>query len=290
MLIAAPGVAGVLIAIRLVGWLQSLELWAFDLSFRWRPLEPADPRIAIVGINDADIEQLGGGKWYISDAVIAQVLEKLKKQQPRAIGLDLFRNAPLDSGYQALTKVFQTTPNLIGIEKKIADRHNPAIAPNPILSQLSQVASVDVVLDPDNRLRRGMLYVQPAGGEPIASLGLTLALMYLEAEGIHPESTPDQLLKLGQTVFTLFETNDGSYVGADAGGYQILLNFRGPAQSFRTVSLTDVLENRIPPDWVRDRIVLIGATSASKLRDVFDTPYTGSLKANLDYSREIKKG
>lgn len=279
VLIVTPTVTGILLVMRLAGWLQPLELWAFDLSLRSRPSERADERVVIVGINDADIEQLGGGKWYIPDAVIAQVLEKLKKQQPKAIGLDLFRNAPLDSGYQALIKVFQTTPNLIGIEKKIGDRYNPAIAPNPVLSQLSQVASVDVVLDPDNRLRRGMLYVQPEGGEPVASLGLTLALMYLEAEGIYPEASPTGLLQLGRTVFVPFEANDGGYVGADAGGYQILLNFRGPAGSFHTVSLTDVLENRISPNWGRDRIVLIGATSASKLRDVFDTPYTSSLMA-----------
>jgi adenylate cyclase len=276
VLIAAPTVATILILLRLAGLLQSLELWAFDLSFRLRPLEPADSRIVIVGINDTDIQQLGGGKWHIPDGVLAQVLEKLKKQQPKAIGLDLFRNAPLDSGYQALTKVFETTPNLIGIEKKIGDRNNPAIAPNPILSQNGQVASVDVVVDADNKIRRGMLFVQPEDGEPVASLGLTLALMYLEAEGINPESTVNQSLKLGQTVLIPFEANDGGYGKADAGGYQILLNFRGPAQSFRTVSLIDVLENRIPSDLVRDRIVLIGAT-ASKLSDLFDTPYSDSL-------------
>jgi len=60
---------------------------------------------------------------------------------------------------------------------------------------------------------------------------------------------------LGQAVFVPFEANDGGYVGADAGGYQILLNFRGSAQSFRTISMTEVLENQIPPDLVHDRIV-----------------------------------
>ncbi len=113
--ITAPCVAGLLIALRLAGWLQPLELWAFDLSFRLRPQEPTDPRIVIVGIGDSDIDKVG--EWHIPDAIVAQLLEKLKKQQPRAIGLDLFRNAPLEPGHQALTKVFETTPNLIGIER-----------------------------------------------------------------------------------------------------------------------------------------------------------------------------
>lgn len=63
---------------------------------------------------------------------------------------------------------------------------------------------------------------------------------------------------------------------ADAGGYQILMNFRGPARSFRTVSLTEVLEDQILPDLVRDRIVLIGPT-ASRLRDLFEPLYSSSL-------------
>lgn len=275
VLVVAPSIAGLVVTLRLIGWLQPLELWAYDLSFRLRPLEPIDPRIVIVGIDDADIDQIG--EWHIPDAMLTRLLEKLKKQQPRAIGLDLFRNAPLDDGYPALNRVFATTPNLIGIEKIIGDKNNPAIAPNPILKQLGQVAAVDTVLDADNKIRRGMLYITPDNGEPVASLGLTLALMYLEAEGITPQ--PEAInLQLGQTAFVPFEANDGGYNNADAGGYQILLNFRGPAQSFRTVSTSDVLADRIPPDLFRDRIVLIGAT-ASKLRDVFDSPYNRGLFA-----------
>ncbi|HCF26163.1 MAG TPA: adenylate/guanylate cyclase domain-containing protein [Cyanobacteria bacterium UBA11049] len=273
--ITAPCVAGLLIALRLAGWLQPLELWAFDLSFRLRPQEPTDPRIVIVGIGDSDIDKVG--EWHIPDAVVAQLLEKLKKQQPRAIGLDLFRNAPLEPGHQALTKVFETTPNLIGIEKRIGDINNSAIAPNPILKQRGQVASVDTVVDADNKIRRGMLYVTPDDGDAVASLGLTLASIYLEAQGVAPE--PETInLQLGKAAFVPFEANDGGYVGADAGGYQILLNFRGSAHSFRTVSMSDVLADRVPPEWVRDRIVLIGAT-ASKLRDLFETPYNGGLFA-----------
>jgi adenylate cyclase len=275
VLVTAPSIAGLVVALRLIGWLQPLELWAYDLSFRLRPLEPADPRIVIIGISDPDINKIGA--WHIPDAILTRLLEKLKKQQPRAIGLDLFRNAPLGDGYQALNQVFATTPNLIGIEKIVGERNNPAIAPNPILKQRGQVAAVDAVLDADDKIRRGTLYVSSADGEAVASLGLSLALMYLEAEGITPQPETTNL-QLGQAVFVPFEANDGGYIGADAGGYQVLLNFRGPAYSFRTVSMSDVLADRIPPNLVRDRIVLIGAT-ASKLRDLFDTPYNSSLIA-----------
>jgi adenylate cyclase len=276
VLVTAPSVAGLLIVLRLVGLLQSLELWALDQYFRLRPLEPIDPRIVIVGINETDLKKVG--TWPVPDAVIAQLLEKLKKQQPRAIGLDLFRDIPIEPGHQALVKVFESTPNLIGVEKIVGDDRSFVIAPPPVLSQLGQVSSVDVVVDADSKLRRGMLYLTPEDGESVPSLGLTLALIYLETQGITPEPAAinPQFLQLGQAVFVPFEANDGGYARADAGGYQILLNFRGPAQSFRTISMTEVLENQIPPDLVRDRIVLIGVTATS-IKDFFNTPYSSSL-------------
>ncbi|HAG80570.1 MAG TPA: hypothetical protein DCL61_05230, partial [Cyanobacteria bacterium UBA12227] len=54
------------------------------------------------------------------------------------------------------------------------------------------------------------------------------------------------------------EKNDGGYVQASAGGYQILLNYRGASRYFDTVSMTDILKDRVPANWGRDRIILIG--------------------------------
>jgi CHASE2 domain-containing sensor protein len=89
VLITAPSVAGVLVALRLAGALQLLELVALDQFFRLRPLEPADPRIVIVTIDESDIKKLR--QWPMSDAVMARLLLRLKQQNPRAIGLDLYR-------------------------------------------------------------------------------------------------------------------------------------------------------------------------------------------------------
>ena len=76
-------------------------------------------------------------------------------------------------------------------------------------------------------------------------------------------------------MFVPFEANDGGYVRADAASYQILLNFRGPVRGspYQIVSLTSVLQNRVPADWMRDRIVLIGTTAPS-LNDFFYTPFS----------------
>ncbi len=269
----APSVATVAIALRVLGWLQPWELAALDQYFRWRPLEPTDERIVIVGISEADLKKLR--QWPISDAVLAQLLEKLKTQKPRAIGLDLYRDLPVQPGYPELAKVFQTTPNLIGIEKLNEKDKTDTVAPPPELAKNGQVGANNVVVDLDGKLRRGLLS-EVNDGQSIPSFSFILAGMYLQAQNIlpQPSQTNPKVFQWGKSVFRPLTADDGGYVNADDGGYQILLNYRGPAKSFRTVSLADVLENRIPTDLMRDRIVLIGSTATS-LNDFFYTPYSG---------------
>ncbi len=271
LMLAASGVAGFILVLRLLGWLQTWELSMFDRFISLRPPVPRDDRILIVGVNESDLRKLG--KWPISDAVLAQALTNLKKSQPRAIGLDIFRDLPVEPGHAALQTVFQNTPNLIGVEKKVSDMYSAAVAPPPILQKLGQVGLADAVLDPDGRQRRSLLYLTDADSSFHESLGLKLALIYLSASDILPEAGANNELKLKQTIFRRFQALDGGYVQADDGGYQILLNWRGPSGSFATVSLLDVLQDRVSPQLIRDRIVLIGHNAAS-IKDFVLTPYS----------------
>jgi adenylate cyclase len=276
VLVAAPSIAGLLIGLRLAGWLQASELAALDQFFRLRPKEPVDSRIVIVEINEADIQK--GKKWPISDAKLAKLLETLKQQKPRAIGLDIYRDLPVEPGHQELVKVFQSTPNLIGIQKMVGNSSALAVNPPPTLSKLGQVGANDFVVDSDGKIRRSLLSLKDRSGQTIVSFGVMLALTYLDAEGITLEEidASKQKYKLGKAVFTPFDANDGGYVRADPGGYQLLSNFRNLRQGFRTISMTDVLEGRMPSDLVRGRIVLIGPTAES-VGDFFYTPYSSGL-------------
>lgn len=272
--IAAPTVAGIAIVLRLCGWLQPWELAALDQYFRTRPREPIDERIVIVAINEADLRKVG--RWPVPDDVLAWLLEKIKAQQPRAIGLDLYRDLPVEPGHSALVKVFETTPNLIGIENIAVEDKSATVAPPPVLKQLGQVGVNNVVVDADGKLRRGLLSLN-ANGELLPSFGMILAGIYLEAENIFPQPTPanPEIFHWGKAVFRPFRKTDGGYVRADDSGYQILLNYRGPAGSFRTVSMSKVLADEIPDDLMRDRIVMIGSTATS-LNDFFYTPYSSA--------------
>ncbi|MBD2020788.1 adenylate/guanylate cyclase domain-containing protein, partial [Leptolyngbya sp. FACHB-36] len=270
--IVATAVASAVLALRFTGVLQASEWAMLDQFFRWRPPERVDDRILIVSVDEADIRYVK--QWSASDATIAALLNKIKAGKPKAIGLDLYRDLTVPPGTKALEDVFRSTPNLIGIEKKVADRRSAPVAPPPVLSQLGQVSSNDVVLDTDGKLRRGLLFLTPDSEDAIPSLGLSLAQIYLADYGIVPTAAADGAMQLGNTVFRPFEANDGGYIRADAASYQILLNYR--SAPFDRVSLTDVLENRVPSERVRDRVVLIGAVARS-LNDFFYTPFSSTL-------------
>lgn len=269
--ITAPWVAGTVIALRLTGLLQLLEWAALDQFVRLRPIEPMDTRIVVVAINESDIEALQ--RWPISDATLAQLLDRVRRQEPRVIGLDLYRNLPVEPGHEDLMQVFQSTPNLVGIEKAIGNTYGAAVAPSPVLSALGQVSASDIVIDEDGTVRRILLSIRDINGTTVLGLSARLALAYLEEENITLTSinSDRQHLGLGQAEFLPLRPYSGSYIGIDAGGYQVLSSYRHFSDSFVTVSLMDVLNGNIPEDLMRDRIVLIGTTAAS-LGDRFHTP------------------
>lgn len=260
-----------ILAIRALGWMQPVEWTALDIYFQLRPPETVDNRIVIVGFEEKDIAILKSAD-PLSDKLLAQLLTKIKQQKPRAIGLDFFRDVPVGEGYAQLAQVFRTTPNLIGIEKVVGDKYDPAIAPPPILKQLNQVAVVDTVVDGDGVVRRALLFPNQR-----QTLGVALALSYLAKEKITPETVDKCCMKIENTIYRPLQENAGSYVRTDSDGYQILLNYRNPNQSFTRVSITDVLAGKNFNNLMRDRIVLIGRTASSLNDDKFSTPHSWNL-------------
>ncbi len=276
VLLAVPNVTAIVIALRFTGLLQLLELAALDQFVILRPKNPVDERIVIVEINEPDIIKLR--EWPISDAVLAKVLNNIKQQQPQAIGLDIYRDLPVNPGHQDLVKIFQTTPNLIGVQKISHTPDSFDVEAPPELKKRQQVGANDLPIDSDGKIRRGLLYVGLKDNSIIESFALKLALLYLKPEGIteKPSTRNPNYLQLGKGTFPIFEPNDGGYMGANASSYQILLNYRGTMNQFHKISINDVLTNRIPPNLMQGKIVLIGSTAES-LKDLFWTPYSSNL-------------
>ena len=264
-------ITGLVILIRSVGLLQGTSLALLDQFFRWRSREEPDSRITVIAIDEASIREIG--EWPIPDSTLAKVLNKLKTYQPRSIGLDIFRDLPVGSGYPALEATFTSTPNLFAVEKAVGE----IISAPPALRQSQQLGFADQIWDGDLKVRRALLAIKRSEHDKDLrySLALKLALHYLRAEGITQQQLGGarEAVALGKATFERIAHNDGGYVNADVGGYQVLLNFRGDQDNFTTFSLKDLLNDKIPREQLQDRIVLIGTTAPS-LKDFFLTPYS----------------
>jgi adenylate cyclase len=261
-----------LAGLRALGYLQPMELAAYDSYLRLRPEHGwQDRRVAVIRITDEDIHRLG--QWPLSDAMLADVLEAILRGEPRAVGFDLYRDLAVAPGTERFETLLTGRPNVIAIEKFRAV--GGAIVPPPsVLVGSEQVGFADLVLDPGGAVRRGLLFLDD--GERVGySLSLRLALLYLAREGISPQpGEPDpSYLRLGRVTLVPLEAHDGGYSGADAAGYQFLLDYHGGAKPFESHTLTELLEGRVPDSALRDRIVLVGV-AADSVKDLFLTPYS----------------
>jgi|GEM_PF-1730204 len=273
--------------IRVSGSLQFLELLALDFLFdlyaneQSELKEKSESKIVIVKISEEDLQNLQ--EYPISDRILAEVLDKIKQQQPSVIGLNLFRDFPVPSStlnreqnsqaFREIQTIFKNTHNLFGIEKVTQDDFYDNIRPSAIFKELQRTTSADIIVDPDGMIRRGILFPVTDDSETVSipSMGLALALNYLAEKNINPTQNRDGWLQLKDKVFFPFNPNDGGYINADDRGYQILINWQGRKNCFTEVYLSDILNNNFAADLFRDRIVLIGTTAVS-VNDVFYVP------------------
>ena len=183
--------------------------------------------------------------------------------EPRVIGIDIYRDLPVEPGHQALTDLLANHSNIVGVEKVIG---NVAVSPPAALSP-EQVGFVDFPLDPDGFLRRTYLGSLPSLTTPDPdrfrfSFGLKLAKIYLAGENITLENglrNPDNF-RFGEVELFQLDARTGGDVDLDDAGVQRLVNPRSGEMPFDTVSMADVMSGNVNADLIRDRVVIIGIT------------------------------
>ncbi len=277
---ALPGliIISLVIIARLSGSLQFLEWITLDTFLRWRPNETRDDRIVIIGINEADIRSLKS--YPISDRNLAKLIQKIQSYKPKVIGLDIVRDIPVPPGHDELVQIFQKYQNVFGIETVLGSS-KIQIYPPPALPP-KQIGFVDLIIDQDGKSRRALLGTPTNKGYKF-SFALRLAETYFIGKGITlTNSNRDRhAMKFGETELTRFLSNTGGYVGTDAKGVQILLNFRNGKEVFKTLSLSEVKKDNFDPRLIRDRIVLIGVTAPSA-PDLVNTSAVSGYGQNID--------
>jgi CHASE2 domain-containing sensor protein len=284
-------VAGVVVGLRQLGTLEGMELRSYDQLMRSRPDQGPDERLLVVGVTEQDIQTRK--EYPIKDETLAQLLAKLQEYQPRTIGVDILRDVPQGSpqGRIALEKILKQDENIIAA-CKMSSVDQPGV-PAALGVTEERVGFADLPIDAGGILRRSLLLSTPTPPKvappvqhlcnipdpenQIPSFGFQLALLYLEGQKIQPDLTPKGELKIGSTVFHRLTDNAGSYHNAGASDYQIMLNYRSPKNAVKQVSVSEVLDGKIDPSLIKDRVVLIGYTTPIA-KDDFYTPYSAGLQ------------
>jgi adenylate cyclase len=260
------GVFAFVAGARELGLLQSAEFLTYDRFLTWRAGGDAtDPRVVIVEITENDIAKYD---FPIPDTLLARLLNTIASAKPVAIGLDIYRDVavPRDGSHLAeLNRVFQQYQSIVGIFKFGDVEHAIKISPAPALAETPERYGFNDFPFELGAVRRGFLFLWDNQGHVYPSFPLALALQ----TGLTTTQEESEF-HIGKTAFPRFRSNDGAYIRAQDGGYQFLLDFKGP-RKFVTYSLDDVLSNRVNEEAWRSKIVLIGE-GAESAHDFATTP------------------
>jgi CHASE2 domain-containing sensor protein/class 3 adenylate cyclase len=266
--------------VRWVGGLQALELWSFDQLMRLRPQEKTDNRILVITVTAQDLLQQSAEsrRSSLSDRNLLKLLQKIEPFEPRVIGLDIYRDFTVQSQFPQLTQRLRQDSKIIAVCKSRDAEGDPEGVSSPPEVPIARVGFSDFIEDGDGIIRRQLLFMTPDPLSPCQAhyaFGTQVAMRYLVVQDIQPSFTSDGNLVLGRTIFHRLQPHRGGYQSHTEGGHQMMLNFRAlpnPQDIALQVSLSDVLNNKIAPDLIKDRVILIGV-SANSSSDFWSTPY-----------------
>jgi adenylate cyclase len=263
--------------------LKLFDLKIYDLFLRFapKPLPPSD--IVIVAIDDASLEKVG--RWPWSRDKLAKMVENLSQYEPAVIAFDIIlsEKSPEDSilaealdeaGNVILPVVLyfegkdpQPFPLAQKIALKIKGKVNylppsgqKLLVPIKILQEVAaDFGAINMFPDFDGVLRWEALCVDYQG-YILPSLTLKTAAWFLGIPQDKLVWEPGKGIYLGSKVF----------IPTDPYG-RMLIPYLGPTGTFKTISAVDVLENRLSPDEILNKIILVGATAVG-IYDLRVTP------------------
>ncbi len=279
ILLSAITITGVVWGVRSLGGLEAWELKAYDHFMQMQPEQGLDERLLLIKITEQDVQSQPPEErqgYPLSERSLALLVEKLEQYQPRVIGLHLFRETPINPQHQTLINALKNKDNFFAI-CRYGDLTNPGVNPSPEIP-LERQGFSNIVVDSDSIIRRHLLSVGAASScQTRFSLSWKLAERYLRDENIISETTSDGKLKLGKVIFNILAQGSGAYqAGLDWRGHQIMLNYRKTSQIARQVTLSEILADKVKPEWIRDRIIIVGITAASFNDHHWLTPYSYS--------------
>lgn len=292
-------VAVVIIALLFSGATAAVDLRAYDLLLTPLPSTATASPVAVVAIDDASIAALG--QWPWPRAVMARLIDRLRDLGAAAIAIDVLFADPERSGRETeadpspdarLAEAIGRGRVVLGYALAFDTMHSasPRCEPKPLKATVvtrprqrapterlfhavqaicslpmltvnaDDTGYLNVGVDTDGVLRRLPL-VMVRDGQMYPSLALAAVHLALAAPSMTltaPAARPLEL-QFGDRRAQLDER------GA------LALRFRAAAQGFDHIPAIDVLNGRVAPGALNNRLVFIGATALG-VRDAVVTP------------------
>lgn len=277
-----------------------IESKTFDLRMNLRNMlekQPSTEDIAIVVVDEKSIAEIG--RWPWSRSVQARLIDKIASGKPAAIGIDIMysesesREADkrLADAIKRAGNVVQATafitensdsksdtappPDYLwdaafmevksvpGIDWKGWAVHPEKVnVPIEVIAKAATLGHVTNVPDMDGVLRWDIMYVN-FGDDCYPSLPLQVARIASKID------QKDVILYGGSGV----QLGD-RFIKTDISG-RVIINYRGKEKSFQHISAVDLLNGKVSPKSLKNRIILVG-TSALATFDQKVTPFSAN--------------
>ncbi len=247
-----------------LGAFASLDRKLLDFYFVARGEQEILSPVVIVAI---DYESLQGVKyqWPWPRSIHAQLVRKLASAGTRVIAFDVLFLDP-DPVYDAdLAKAAEDAGNVVWASMFVnAGEQRYKISQHLAPTQALQVPSATIgyawyPFDSDGYVRRSIPF-RRFDSQILKSFAVAVVERYQNAPLIQLSSSG--VHEIGESRIPV--EKDGS----------LLINFTGPPTSFPVISYIRVLEGKVPSDALKDKIVIVGATT--DLHDSFFTPFYSS--------------
>jgi class 3 adenylate cyclase/CHASE2 domain-containing sensor protein len=211
---------------------QYFERSIYDLKYRLTVKEQRLEEIVIIDIDERSMEKLGRYQNW-PRVYFAEVIDYLIPA--KVLGLDVFFAEP--DTLSSYASQYYTKPGFDSLVEAALQRHKQVVLVStlnqkPVFTRFNQLGIGQIYTDPDGVVRRGFAYMQ------------------------------DKMI---------FAARVSRMAGADIMPEPFLIYYIG-SESFRRISFSDVLLQRVPQEFFKGKIVLIGGTAAG-LFDFTSVPF-----------------
>lgn len=271
-LILAISVALVVI----VTWfVPSLSAASTSMLFRLRGEFKAPDDIVVLAIDDQSLQRIG--RWPWPRSVMAGAIDQLSQAKPRAIGLDIIYAEPSAANEdQKLISAIAHNGHVIlpaqlyessqkGNSPNQAATATAWLRPLPELANAAKaIGHAHVSPEVDGTVRSIQLSKADDRGHQLWAFGLEVVR---EADQIPMRELQEQAGSLRLGSYQIPVRDDSSETNLPGVSLirqnEMLINYAGPARSFRYYSMAELIDRKVPLDTFTNKIVLIGAAAES---------------------------